>query len=336
MRRPFSLRGSLLVLIAGAFVFAWLPTTYCNDGHDSHGDHHCDCDNDALVFGDGIYKKFNLDLSYAGRTHRWAIFTYGAGTSSSPFTALDVTGTSSSAKSEVDGDIALAGAYSKLNAGNWGRVDGDRYEQTTSTEAHPGNGFIGGSRFASSSINSSLNNGITALKKVSTTAAGLTATSGSPTTLSLSATSKTFSNNPFGGKYVMKLTNFVLDNHSTLTLNGAAGSAFVINVSGNFSLANGSKIVLTGGLTASDVLFNVTGGSGTFSITGDSIFNGTLLAYNSVANGAQRTLTVGGAHTEVNGEVIANKVVITGGAKVKKPKKQSCDDDDDDGDHSHH
>ncbi len=75
----------------------------------------------------------------------------------------------------------------------------------------------------------------------------------------------------------MKLSNFVLHSNSTLTLDGVAGSAFIINVAGNFSLANFSKIVLTGGLTPSDVLFNVRGGTGTFSITSGSIFQGTLL-----------------------------------------------------------
>ena len=333
MKRLFSLRSSLLILVAAASVFSCVPTARCWDSHNSGGENDNDDENSCIVYSDGIYKKFHLDLGYAGRTHRFTIFTYGAGTSSSPFISLDVSGSSSSATSVVEGDIALAGAYSRLNVSNWGRVNGDRYEQTTSSETHPGNGFIGGSRFSDSSTNSSLNSGITALKNVSTSAAALTATSGSPTNLSLNATSQTFSNNPFGGKYVMKLGNFVLDNHSTLTLNGAEGSAFVINVSGNFSLANGSKIVLTGGLTASDVLFNITGASGTFSITGDSIFSGTLLAYNS-ASSAQRTLTIAGSKTEVSGEVIVNKVVITSGAKVKKPKKASCDEDDDDDDHS--
>jgi hypothetical protein len=141
----------------------------------------------------------------------------------------------------------------------------------------------------------------------------------------------TISNNPFSGKYVMKLGNFVLNN-STLTLNGVAGSAFIINVSNNFSLANGSKIVLTGGLTPSDVLFNVTGSSGTFSIASGSLFQGTLLAYNSTSS-IQRTLTISGANTLTNGELIANKVVVNDGAHVKKPKKMSRDDDDDEGDH---
>ncbi len=286
---------------------------------------------DPSLFGDGIFNKFGLDLGYAGRTHRWAVYTYGAGTSSSPFTALDVSGSGL-----VDGDVALAGVYSRLSVTGSGLVTGDRYEQTTSSEVRSGSGVIGGTRFSSTSINSSLNGGITSLRNVSTTAAGLTPTSGSPTTLNLSGnTSRSFDNTPFSGKYVMRLTDLVMGGNSTLTLNGVSGSAFVINVSNNFNLSSSARIVLTGGLTASDVLFNVTGGNTNFSLGGNAIFNGTLLAYNSVSGGTQRTLTIGG-NASVTGQVIANKVVVNGNGSIKKPKKMSKgkgdeEDDDDDG-----
>lgn len=287
---------------------------------------------DPSLFGDGIFKKFGLDLGYAGRTHRWAVYTYGAGTSSSPFTALDVSGSGL-----VDGDSALAGVYSRLSAAGSGLVTGDRYEQTTSSETHSGSSVIGGTRFSSTSINSSLNGGVTSLRNVSTSAAGLAPTSGSPTTLNLSGnTSRSFDNTPFSGKYVMRLTDLVMGGNSTLTLNGASGSAFVINISNNFNLSSTSKIVLTGGLTASDVLFNVTGGNSNFSLSGNAVLNGTLLAYNSVSGGTQRTLTVGG-NASVTGQVIANKVIVNGNGKISKPKKISKgkgdeEDDDDDGD----
>ena len=282
----------------------------------------------AVRADDGFYNKFGLDLANAGRTHQWAIFTYGSGTSGSPFTAIDVSSPTAVSGFQVDGDIALAGAYSKLSVSGYGSVSGDRYEHTTSTESVTGNGVIGGYRFSSSSFDSAAVSAIAALKNVSNNAAALKATSGSPANISLSGGNLTFDNNPFKGKYVMNLGNFTLDNHSTFTLNGAAGTAFVINVSNNFSLNNGSKIVLSGGLTFSDVLFNIRGPSGTFSIGGDSLFNGTLLAYNSTSS-VQRTLTISGANTVVNGQVIANKVVVSGGGEVKKPKKVSKDDDGD-------
>jgi hypothetical protein len=291
-------------------------------------------DTDPTIFGDGIFNQFGLDLGFAGKTHRWSIYTYGAGTSGSPFTALDVSPSNKDNVSIVDSDVALAGAYSRLNVTNYGRVNGDRYEQTSSTETKTGNGFIGGSRVSNASTNSLLSGGVTSLINVSNSAFGLAKTLGSPANISLSGGSMTFDNNPFGGKYVMKLTNFVLKNNATLTLNGAAGSAFVINVSNNFSLTNASRILLTGGLTPSDVLFNVRGGSGTLQIVSGSLFQGTLLAYNS-SSSTQRALTVGGDDTETNGQLIANKIIVKNGAHVKKPKKKSRDndDDDDEGDH---
>ena len=131
----------------------------------------------------------------------------------------------------------------------------------------------------------------------------------------------------------MNLSSFVMGggnngNGGTLTLNGAAGSAFVLNISGAFSLGGNAKILLTGGLTVSDVLFNITGSNSTFSIGGDALFNGTLLAYNS--SGAQRTLQITGHNTQINGELLANKINLQSGAHVKKPKEKSKEKDDDD------
>jgi hypothetical protein len=295
---------------------------------------------------DGIYNKFNLDLGYAGRigymggtTPEFAIYTYGAGTSSSRFNALNISAPPDATGLQVDGDIALAGVYSTLTVSGHTSINGDRYEQTTSTESINSNGTITGSRFSSTAINSQLNSGVTSLKNVSMTAAGLTATSGSPTSLNIGKNqSRIFDNTPFGGKYVMNLTDFVMGgggnngNAGTLTLKGAAGSAFVLNISGAFDLGGQAKILLTGGLTVSDVLFNVTGSNSTFSIGGDALFNGTLLAYNK--SGAQRTLEISGHNTQINGELLANKINLQSGAHVKKPKEKSKHkDDDDEGDH---
>jgi Ice-binding-like len=285
---------------------------------------------------DGIYTKFGLDLGYAGRigymggtTPEWAIYVYGAGTSSSRFNALDISAPPNATGLQVDGDIALAGVYSTLTvSGHTSISGGDRFEQTTSTESISSTGTITGSRFSSSTINSQLNSGVTSLKNVSIAAAGLTATAGSPTSINLQGQNLAISNNPFSGKYVMNLSNFVLGGGSTLTLNGAAGSAFVLNITGKFDIGGGSKVLLTGGLTVSDVLFNVRGSNSTFSIGGDSVFNGTLLAYNS--SGAQRTLQISGHNTQINGELLANKIILQSGAHVKKPKEKSKDDDDDD------
>jgi Ice-binding-like len=288
---------------------------------------------------DGIYSKFGLDFGYAGRigymggtTPEWAIYVYGAGTAASRFNALNISSPPDDTGLQVNGNIALAGVYSALTVSGHTSINGDRYEQTTSTESINSTGTITGSPFSRATINSQLNSGVTSLKNVSIAAAGLTATAGSPTSLNIGKNqSKTFDITS-SGKYVMNLSSFVMGggtngaNGGTLTLKGAAGSAFVINVSGAFSLGSNARIVLMGGLTVSDVLFNVTGSNSTFSIGGDALFNGTLLAYNK--SGAQRTLTITGHNTQINGELLANRIQLQSGAHVKKPKEKSKDDDD--------
>lgn len=291
---------------------------------------------------DGIYNKFNLDLGYAGRigysggtTPHWAIFVYGAGTASSRFNALDISAPPGSTPPQVDGNIALAGAYSTFTISGLATVVGDRYEQTTSTESNSG-GTLTGTRYQSTSINTQLNSGVASLIAVSNAAAALTATAGSPTSINAVNAGQTlfFNNTPFGGKYVMNLTDFVLGGGGSsktggaiLTLNGVAGSAFVINVSRNFNIGGGAQILLTGGLTPSDVLFNIRGnnagttGALNFEIGGDAVFNGTLLAYNS--SGTQRTLMISGHNTRVTGEVIANKLIFSSGGHITHPKKKS-------------
>ena len=284
---------------------------------------------------DGIYTKFGLDLGYAGRigymggtTPEWAIYVYGAGTSGSRFNALDISAPPGATPFTVDGNIAVAGAYSTMTISGQTTISGDIYRRTTATFSRSGNASNPPQHF-STAIDSQLAGGITSLQNVSNTAAGLTKTAGSPTSINLQGHQNlTISNNPFAGKYVMNLSNFVLGGGSTLTLNGAAGSAFVLNITGKFDIGGGSKVLLTGGLTVSDVLFNVRGNNSTFSIGGDSVFNGTLLAYNS--SGAQRTLQISGHNTQINGELLANKISLQSGAHVKKPKEKSKEKDDDD------
>ena len=291
------------------------------------------------VATDGIFTKFGLDLGYAGRIGyagpEWAIYVYGAGTASSRFNALNISSPPDATGLQVDGNIAMAGVYSTLTVSGHTSINGDRYEQTTSTESIKSTGTITGSHFSSATINPQLNSGVTSLKNVSIAAAGLTATASSPTSLNIGKNqSRFFDNTAFSGQYVMNLSSFVMGggangaNGGTLTLKGVAGSAFVINVSGAFSLGSNARIVLAGGLTVSDVLFNVTGSNSTFSIGGDAQFNGTLLAYNS--SGAQRTLQITGHNTQINGELLANKINLQSGAHVKKPKEKSKEKDDDD------
>ncbi len=77
---------------------------------------------------------------------------------------------------------------------------------------------------------------------------------------------------------VYRVTDFDMNSGSQLTINGVAGSQFIMNISGDFSFAK-SFIRLTGGIRSEDVLFNVIGTGLDAQISGDnSVFFGTLLA----------------------------------------------------------
>jgi hypothetical protein len=100
-------------------------------------------------------------------------------------------------------------------------------------------------------------------------------------------------NNP-GGLNVLNINNLSLTGQ-TLTLSGPAGTQFLINDSGSLSL-NAGNIVLTGGLTPSDVVFNLGGPSpGSVNLSNGSLLNGIV-----VDSGGNISLT----GSQVNGELI--------------------------------
>src|ERR1700756_6007454 len=72
------------------------------------------------------------------------------------------------------------------------------------------------------------------------------------------------------GNYVLSISSINL-NQSALTLSAPAGSTFVLNISGNITLAGGSQgngILVAGGLTSSDVFINLTGASSRLTTSG--------------------------------------------------------------------
>ncbi len=75
-------------------------------------------------------------------------------------------------------------------------------------------------------------------------------------------------------------TSFSMDSSSILTIQGGPNDTFVLNDSGDFNFAK-SFIVLQGGITSGNVLFNITGTGTTVNVSGNSsIFFGTILAPN--------------------------------------------------------
>jgi hypothetical protein len=116
------------------------------------------------------------------------------------------------------------------------------------------------------------------------------------------------------GINVLNVSNITLGSGQVLTFGGPAGSQWVINDSGALGLS-GAKIMVTGGVTASDVVFNFTYPSTTILTGGwfnNSVLNGILLApkspvwlYGSTINGE---LIGGGSALQLNSGAAVNGI----------------------------
>ena len=238
-----------------------------------------------------------VNLGYADTTpnNRWAVFTLNANPG-------DVNTMSSGA--QIFGDVAFAGTGNSSLSGT-GSIRGDVVSRSTGVLQKSSSFAITGSTF--NNRDAALAQGVSDAYAASSAAFNLASTSGYPTTINQN-TSLTL-NDSTGGNVVLHLTDFVLSGTASLTLQGTAATTYIINVTNKFALS-GSSVVLLGGVKAENVLFNVTG-TGDATLSGSSVLNGTLLAVN-------RTVKMAGSAT-VYGEVIANKVALSGTSSVRRP-----------------
>ena len=118
---------------------------------------------------------------------------------------------------------------------------------------------------------------------------------------------------------VFNLTDLNISGGKQLTLSAPAGSQVVLNITGGFNLTGGSDILLSGGLTPSDVLYNVLGSGGQVALNGgggngipEAQISGILLS-------PQRKIAL--APGFVNGSVIGGGgISIVSGAKIQGVK----------------
>jgi hypothetical protein len=112
------------------------------------------------------------------------------------------------------------------------------------------------------------------------------------------------------GNSPLSLTSLII-RHGTLTLQGTAGTAFIINIRNQFSLSHSAKIVLSGGLTPEDVVFNVLGSGSDLVIRGQSELIGTLHAVYRIVRTTGRSVVIG--------DVIASEIKLSRGGNVIEP-----------------
>jgi hypothetical protein len=156
-----------------------------------------------------------------------------------------------------------------------------------------------------------LGQAVTDALNASTIARGLAATNPT-TTVNLNGGTMTLAG--VAGRNVVNLTGLTLNGGADLILSGPAGSSWVVNDTGGFNLTGGSTITLMGGLTPTDILFNLTGtGNAQFSGGGGgaAALDGVLLAPDRDVNLAPGIVT---------GEVIAGgDITIVSGGRVVTP-----------------
>ncbi len=189
--------------------------------------------------------------------------------------------------STINGDVAV-GSGATLSADSSTTINGTAYNDS-SNAGSPGNlnpniinagtitGGINGSTSLSQAVTDALN--------TVTNASGMTPTQ----SFSGLYSGTTIYGN--GGLNVISVLNglYLGGAGSDLTLSGSASDRFVFNVGGGLELSNLAGIVLTGGVTANDVLFVVNGATGISQTTASGTFldlNGSVSLTNGTLNGA--------------------------------------------------
>lgn len=249
-----------------------------------------------------LFSTCGIDLGAAGRTKQWAIFSLGAGVTDSD----DLSG-----NDDITGDVGVAGSGDISLSGNV-IIRGDLYYKTSGTLKMTGNSKITGVKHHDAPSDALLNQGVIDATNASTAAFNhaISPQYASRTSINLNSNQSLTLTGAPNECVVLKLTDFVLTG-GTLTLSGSANTAFIINVTNQFSLTSGAKIVLSGGVTWDSVLFNVRGSGSDVKLDGQSTLNGILMANN-------RTVQMAGG-SKVIGEIIANKVKLSGGSSVVHP-----------------
>ncbi len=116
------------------------------------------------------------------------------------------------------------------------------------------------------------------------------------------------------GNYVLSISNINL-NQTSLTLSAPVGSTFVLNISGNITLAGGSQgngLLLAGGLTGTDVVYNLVGANSKITSSGGG--NSQHIDGIVLATGINQSVNLHPG--QIDGEVIARTFTSSSGALV--------------------
>jgi len=237
------------------------------------------------------------DIGLAG-PDSWAVLGLG-GNPLSSFTEIDMNG-----PAVVTGNVGVAKVGDIIMTGA-SVIQGSLSLNTKGKELVFGNSKVVGGVNQNPATDALLNQAITDALAASGAAAKMSATINSVKSIHNSMTI-----NGDAKLNILKLNDLTLSGNQVLTLNAPAGGSFIINVIGGFTMAGNSKIILTGGLKPSDVLFNITGLGWPVSLIEKTTVKGIILAPKRMIN-----LT---GNPSVFGELIGGGPLITiiGNGKV--------------------
>jgi hypothetical protein len=195
---------------------------------------------------------------------------------------------------KLTGNLGLANGYNVQISGNNTETGRTYYDGSGSGGQWSDSGTY--AEQGGSSVNQSMSQQVSDAIAASTNSNALTATAGLADQGGSITSSVTINALTALSENVLDVSSVSLTNGTiTFNDNGNSGAKYIINVTGNFSLSN-TNIVLSGGATAADIIWNIEGTGKTVSITGGTAY-GTFLV-------PQSNVTVGGGGS-VTGELIA-------------------------------
>jgi choice-of-anchor A domain-containing protein len=251
------------------------------------------------------YAPFSL-LRSAG-PGQWAVLGMG-GIGSASSTSISMSGSSSVRGTVANTGVANAG---NVNMSGSSLISGTLSLNTAGSLNKSGTSTVAGGVLQNTATDGVLDQAVADALAASQSAASLPATITSPTSVVISNPSQNVTITGGAGINVLNITNIVISN-GTLTLNAPQGGSFIMNVSGSFALSGTSKIVLAGGITPSDVLYNFVGTGGGVAMSGGASVTGSILA-------PQRGIALSNAI--VTGEIISggSGIAFSGTTQVNNP-----------------
>jgi hypothetical protein len=254
-----------------------------------------------------------------GTTGQWAAFAMGGGKDSLTMSGnAMIMGNAAAAgyKSDKDDDddddnghSMGYGAFRAFNLSGNSMITGTISFDTRASGKVSGGASVVGGPNSNFSTNTALANQATAAKNQALYYSGLSNSGFSSLTKIKTSGNVTLYDAVGPAVNVLNLSELSLSGNAKLTLSGAAGSQFVINVDKKFSLDGNSQILLSGGVAADDVIFNFKGKKATMS--GNSYLNGIIMAVDGEFQGSGGSV--------VSGQVIASSIKLSGNAKIINP-----------------